>query len=360
MRHRIQFLKFTILAVAAGLTAFLFLWTEDENTRVVIETPELNTVTLNKRTEAETEMLSPRFLGEDGEHRRWEVTAERAVQSNKGEVETVSLENLLAKVTMDDSQTISFSAGSGQLNHAQSTLILGDDVVLNGMGYVMRTKTLTANVTTKVATSAGQVTIDAFGASVVGGQLSLLDDAKTINLTKGVKAKMKTASAAPVFVTADALTYHQKSNSAVFKGHVKVKHKQDNQDTALGADQLKVTYKNALGVEKVEADGHVTVVTAENTATADKAIFDPKTNLVTLMGRVKMTRAGSLLTGDKLIYNPKTGTMKMDAVKQGAQSNDPSDEQSHEQGGRVKASFTFGNSDESSDNKAVTSPEVKK
>lgn len=190
MRKYIQFLKIALLAGAAGLTAFLFLWTEGEDNRVVIEAPEVEKDAMSMRTTASTEMLSPRFLGEDSKNRRWEVTAHKAIQQQKGDVESLWLDTLSAYATMENGDEIRFISGSGVFNRAESLLRLEDHVRAEGYGYILETDTLQGNLDARIMAADTTVTITGLAGHIVGGRLNMLENGKVLKISGGVAAKI--------------------------------------------------------------------------------------------------------------------------------------------------------------------------
>lgn len=190
MRNRIKIIKNALLASALALTGFLFFWSEGTDNRVVIEAPEVETKKINTRASASTEMLSPRFIGEDGKNRRWEVTADKAIQKQNGDIESVFLEKIKARATMEGGEEIQFTSNKGAFNRLSSTLDLDGDVHFRGYGYVLKTEQLTGNMDSRYMASNTKVTINGPTGNLVGGKLELLNAGQTLKLTNGVRAKI--------------------------------------------------------------------------------------------------------------------------------------------------------------------------
>ena len=65
-------------------------------------------------------------------------------------------------------------------------------------------------------------------------------------------------------------------------------------------------------ISRLEAQGGVTVTQKEQTATGDSALFDMKSNTVTLLGNVVVSQGANIMRGDKLVVDLTTGTSRVD------------------------------------------------
>lgn len=134
----------------------------------------------------------------------------------------------------------------------------------------------------------------------------------------------------PIDITAESLDLEQKKGYAVFKGDVKVEHGA----MKLGSQSLEVFYATSGGgttdsaIDKILAEGKVTIVSGKDTATGEKAIYHPSTGNVELTGDVVMVRDGNILKGESLVYDTKTRRLKLNSAK-------------GEKKGRVKATFSL-------------------
>jgi len=66
-------------------------------------------------------------------------------------------------------------------------------------------------------------------------------------------------------------------------------------------------------ISKLEASGGVTVVQKDQTATGDRALFDMKSNIVTLLGNVLVSQGPNVMRGEKLVVDLTTGVSRVDA-----------------------------------------------
>jgi lipopolysaccharide export system protein LptA len=139
----------------------------------------------------------------------------------------------------------------------------------------------------------------------------------------------------PVQIEASRLEVRDKDKMATFTGNVKVVqgdttmrcktlvvfYEQQNQDgqQAQAAAQTMPAAKPGPGgssqISKLEASGGVTVVQKDQTATGDRALFDMKSNTVTLLGNVLVSQGPNVMRGEKLVVDLTTGVSRVDAGK---------------------------------------------
>src|SRR6185436_4171389 len=68
-------------------------------------------------------------------------------------------------------------------------------------------------------------------------------------------------------------------------------------------------------ISRLEASGGVTVNQKDQTATGDRALFDMKSNTVTLLGNVLVSQGPNVMRGEKLVVDLTTGVSRVDAGK---------------------------------------------
>jgi lipopolysaccharide export system protein LptA len=64
---------------------------------------------------------------------------------------------------------------------------------------------------------------------------------------------------------------------------------------------------------RLEAKGNVVVTQKDQVATGDTAIFETKTNLVTMLGGVVLTQGKNVLRGDRLLVDMTTGVSRVES-----------------------------------------------
>lgn len=144
----------------------------------------------------------------------------------------------------------------------------------------------------------------------------------------------------PIKIEAASLELRDKKKEATFAGNVKVV----QGDTILQSKTLVVFYdskdqpdgaakpgKNAKSsasakmtaaepgpggassIRRLEARGGVVVTQKDQVVTGDTAIFDTRTNQVTMVGKVVLTKGKDVLRGDRLVVNMTTGVSRVES-----------------------------------------------
>jgi lipopolysaccharide export system protein LptA len=134
----------------------------------------------------------------------------------------------------------------------------------------------------------------------------------------------------PVQIEAASLEVRDKDKIATFSGSVKVV----QGDTVMRCKSLVVYYEQqgqqggaqtmkaaapgpggSSSISKLEALGGVTVNQKDQTATGDKALFDMKSNTVTLTGNVVVSQGQNVMRGDRLVVDLTSGTSRVESGK---------------------------------------------
>lgn len=147
----------------------------------------------------------------------------------------------------------------------------------------------------------------------------------------------------PIQIEAASLEVRDKQKEATFTGDVKVvqgdttmKSKSlvvfydgsDSSKQAGGAAPAKGAGKNQIkaaepgpggssSIRRLEARGNVVVTQKDQVVTGEAAIFDTRTNLVTMQGgsgKVVLTKGKNILRGDRLIVDMTTGTSRVEST----------------------------------------------
>jgi lipopolysaccharide export system protein LptA len=138
----------------------------------------------------------------------------------------------------------------------------------------------------------------------------------------------------PIQIEAASLEMRDKKKEATFSGNVKVV----QGDTTMTSKILVVYYEggnsaNAKGkapakpamtsatpgpsgassIKRLEAKGNVVVTQNDQVVTGETAVFDTRTNLVTMLGRVVLTKGKNVLRGDKLMVDMTTGVSRVES-----------------------------------------------
>lgn len=126
---------------------------------------------------------------------------------------------------------------------------------------------------------------------VVLAILGLALRASADDLVKPVTAGEDTNS---TVVTSTRLSFDQQKRQAVFEEHVVV----TDREIKILADRLKVFFTEDNKVDRIEAEGHVTIIRNDLKATGGKAIYDMKEARMQLTGNPRIQRDQDTLTGE--------------------------------------------------------------
>ncbi len=127
------------------------------------------------------------------------------------------------------------------------------------------------------------------------------------------------AARTPIDITADSLQIQQDTGTAVFIGDVRAV----QVDMTLTADKLTVHYREAendeeeLGVERIEAEGHVFVTSPGRTAQGRSGVYDVDNGLIDLAGDVVLTQGEHVISGKTLHMNLETGESRISGGGEG-------------------------------------------
>jgi lipopolysaccharide export system protein LptA len=143
----------------------------------------------------------------------------------------------------------------------------------------------------------------------------------------------------PIQIEAATLEMRDKKKEATFSGNVKV----IQGDTTMTSKTLVVFYDSATAsaaptantkaaaksappirsatpgpggsssIRRLEAKGNVVVTQKDQVVTGETAVFDTKTNLVTMLGGVVLTQCKNVLRGDRLLVDMTTGVSRVES-----------------------------------------------
>jgi lipopolysaccharide export system protein LptA len=149
----------------------------------------------------------------------------------------------------------------------------------------------------------------------------------------------------PIQIEAASLEMRDKKKEATFSGNVKVV----QGDTTMTSKTLVVFYESSQGtsqgqstsppaanakpgaksasamptatpgpggassIKRLEARGNVVVTQKDQVVTGETAVFDTKTNLITMVGGVVLTQCKNVLRGDRLFVDMTTGVSRVES-----------------------------------------------
>jgi lipopolysaccharide export system protein LptA len=145
----------------------------------------------------------------------------------------------------------------------------------------------------------------------------------------------------PIQIDAATLEMRDKKKEATFSGNVKVV----QGDTTMTSKTLVVFYEStpapaaapappanskaaaksapmqsttpgpggSSSIKRLEARGNVVVTQKDQVVTGETAVFDTKTNLITMLGGVVLTQGKNVLRGDRLLVDMTTGVSRVES-----------------------------------------------
>ena len=139
----------------------------------------------------------------------------------------------------------------------------------------------------------------------------------------------------PIQIEAASLVMRNKQKQATFSGNVKVV----QGDTTMTSNTLVVFYESSSdqppaknkrsaaspmrsatpgpggssSIRRLEAHGNVVVTQKDEVVTGQTAVFDTKTNLITMSGGVVLTQCKNVLKGDRLLVDMTTGVSRVES-----------------------------------------------
>ena len=140
----------------------------------------------------------------------------------------------------------------------------------------------------------------------------------------------------PIQIEAASLEMRDKKKEATFAGNVKVV----QGDTTMTSKTLVVFYDSApaaapaansksakpatmqsatpgpggsSSIRRLEARGGVVVTQKDQVVTGETAVFETKTNLITMLGGVVLTQGKNVLRGDRLMVDMTTGVSRVES-----------------------------------------------
>jgi lipopolysaccharide export system protein LptA len=114
----------------------------------------------------------------------------------------------------------------------------------------------------------------------------------------------------PVEIRADQLEVDNTTGETVFSGNAVL----GQGEMRIAAPVIRIIYttQGTQRIERLEASGGVTLVTAEEAAEAQSAVYEVEQGTVRMLGAVILTQGQNILSGDRLDVNLRTGQGRMD------------------------------------------------
>ena len=129
------------------------------------------------------------------------------------------------------------------------------------------------------------------GRMVVLAMLGLAWSAVAVEPAKPAKAGEDTNS---TVITSTQISFDQQKRRAVFDGNVVV----TDREIKILSDRLEVFFTEDNKVDRIEAEGRVTIIRNDLKATGEKATYDMKEGKMQLTGNPRIQRDQDTLTGE--------------------------------------------------------------
>jgi lipopolysaccharide export system protein LptA len=114
----------------------------------------------------------------------------------------------------------------------------------------------------------------------------------------------------PIQVTADSLSIEESKKEATFTGNVVV----TRPNLTVTAATVVVVYGSGIDdVQNFDASGNVRIETPGQVATGDRAVFDPKTQMLRLTGNVMVQNSAGTIGGAVLTVDLETNNTVFEA-----------------------------------------------
>lgn len=179
----------------------------------------------------------------------------------------------------------------------------------------------------------------AAGAALFGLALVSADGTRAQSAMQGVPNAMQGFSQnrdQPIQIEAASLEMRDKKKEATFSGNVKVV----QGDTTMTSKTLVVFYDSSpapaapppakgtkaasmqsatpgptgsSSIKRLEARGNVVVTQKDQVVTGETAVFDTRTNLISMLGGVVLTQCKNVLRGDRLFVDMTTGVSRVES-----------------------------------------------
>jgi len=153
-------------------------------------------------------------------------------------------------------------------------------------------------------------------------------DGKKDRASPGPLGNLGGNSKEPIKIDADRLDVFDKEQRAVFQGNVVVV----QGETTMRCSTLTVFYENQKGaaggqrgpaaaagsqndnIKQIDCAGPVTVVSKDQVATGDHAVFDRAANKVTMTGNAVLSQCQNVTRGERIVYDLNTGVANVETA----------------------------------------------
>jgi lipopolysaccharide export system protein LptA len=169
--------------------------------------------------------------------------------------------------------------------------------------------------------------------------------------TSGVLGGFGSGSKEPIKIDSDKLDVYDREGRAVFSGNVVAVQGEStirctvmvvsyDKTRSPGGTKSAGTSPGDSAIKKLDCAGPVTVVSKDQVATGDNAVYDKVLNKIVMTGNVSLSQGPNVTRGERLVYDLDGGVATVETTP----------------GGRVKALFVPGNNNAEAGAKAENKP----
>jgi lipopolysaccharide export system protein LptA len=143
--------------------------------------------------------------------------------------------------------------------------------------------------------------------------------------TEGAFSGMGSESRDPIRIDADRLDVFDRENRAVYAGNVVAV----QGDTTLRCSELTIFFERGAGgagetteaaasdegdsINRIECAGPVTILSQDQVATGDRAVYDRQGGQMVMTGNVALSQGQNVTRGERLIYDIDRGVANIEA-----------------------------------------------
>ncbi len=144
---------------------------------------------------------------------------------------------------------------------------------------------------------------------VVTGEKGVYDiDSKTASLTGG---DLRYVSPTDTVTATESFEYAEAESKITATGGATARREGRRVDADRMTAFLAPNKAGGQDIERLEADGHVKIITPDDAVACDKAVYNLARNTATLSGNVRITRGANQLRGDRVEADFNTGVSRL-------------------------------------------------
>lgn len=123
----------------------------------------------------------------------------------------------------------------------------------------------------------------------------------------------------PIRIDADRLDVFDRENRAVYAGNVVAV----QGDTTIRCSALTIFFERQAGeaaasdegdsINRIECDGPVTILSRDQVATGDRAVYDRQIGQMVMTGNVALSQGPNVTRGERLVYDIDRGVANVEA-----------------------------------------------